>query len=342
MPTISRLQKMAGADNELLKFDVLRQARDVLKAEALALEKLSNSVPDSFHEAVELIFHCQGAVIVTGVGKAGWIGQKISASFASTGTVSHFVNPIEAVHGDLGRIAENDIVLALSNSGETAELLQILPRINQFQVPVIAVTARHDSTLARHSQVVLDYGRFDEACHMGLAPSTTTTAMLALGNALVLITARIRNFQPTDFARFHPGGSLGKMLSLVEEVMRPLADCRIASQNETVREAYIRQGGKDRRVGVILVVDDAGRLAGLFTDSDLARLLEAEQDNFFDRPIQDVMTRSPYTIQGGTKTMIAVQMLASHNLSELPVVDATQRPVGLIDITDVVSLMPND
>lgn len=330
------------ADAEPLKFDVLRQARDVIAHEATALEKLARNIPDSFHDAIQLILECAGALIVTGVGKAGWIGQKLSASFASTGTISHFLNPAEAWHGDLGRVGRDDVVLALSNSGETSELLQIMPCIQQFHVPIISMTGKSNSTLARLSDVVLDYGNITEACYMGLAPSTSTTAMLALGDALVLIAARFRNFQPQDFVKFHPGGSLGKQLSLVDDIMRPLAECRVAVQTETVRDIYIQSGGKSRRVGVILVVDDRGELCGLFTDSDLARLLERQQDNFFDSPINDVMTRSPVTVRSGTRTISAVEILASRNLSELPVVDVNQRPIGLLDITDVVSLIPQD
>ena len=250
------------------------------------------------------------------------------------------MNPSEAIHGDLGRIGPNDAVMFLSNSGESAEILQILPRINQFNVAIIAITANANSTLAKHSTIVLDYGSFNEACHMGLAPSTTTTVMLALGDALALVVSRMRNFLPRDFAKFHPGGSLGKQLSTVDELMRPMSQCRVALEIETVRAVYVRHRGNDRRVGVILVVDDDGRLTGVFTDSDLARLLEREQDSFFDLPIKQVMTRGPITVSSGTQTRVAVETLACRNLSELPVVDRSQRPIGLIDITDVVSLLP--
>lgn len=330
------------ADRRLLKLDIHRQAKRIIEQEASALERLANNIPDGFFDAVNLILDRQGAVIVTGVGKAGWIGQKISASLASTGTVSHFLNPSEAYHGDLGRIGRQDTVLALSNSGETAELLQILPQLNQFGIPIIALTAKTDSTLASCSDVVLDYGKCNEACYMGLAPTTTTTTMLALGDALTLVLARTRGFEPENFARFHPGGSLGKQLSLVDDMMRPLAECRLALETETIRKIYVRHSGNDRRVGVILVTDENGQLSGLFTDSDLARLLERQQDNFFDSPIGDVMTKSPVTVTSGTKTMIAVETLACRNLSELPVVDSKNRPIGLIDITDMVSLMPKN
>jgi arabinose-5-phosphate isomerase len=336
----ARILNLLPREQQPLKFDLLRQGRDVIQSEADALHRLARQIPDTFFDAVQMIDQCQGAVIVTGVGKAGWIGQKISATFASLGTPSHFLSPSEAYHGDLGRIGPRDLVLALSNSGETSELLQILPRLNQFSVPIIALTSNSNSTLGRLSTIVLDYGRFDEACFLGLAPTTTTTAMLALGDALALVVARNQNFQRQDFARFHPGGNLGKLLSLVDDVMRPLSECRLAMRNESVREIYVRHGGKTRRVGVILVLDDQGRLAGLFTDSDLARLLERQQDNFFDGAISDVMTADPVTVRSGTKTKVAVEMLACRSLSELPVVDPQHRPIGLLDITDVVSLIP--
>ena len=326
---------------EATRFESLRTAQEIIRDEAAALERLARQLPTTFHDAVELILECKGGVIVTGVGKAGWIGQKISASFASTGTISHFLNPSEAWHGDLGRIGPTDIVLALSNSGETDELVQLLPRINQFQVPIIAVTSKPQSTLARHAQLVLDYGTVRETGHLQLAPSTSTAVMLALGDALALVVSQQRQFQAADFARYHPGGSLGRKLALVEEIMRPLSECRIAVQTETVRETYVRHGGRDRRVGVMLVVDEAGQLTGLFTDSDLARLLERQQDNLLDQPIEQVMTRQPITVRSDTRVSVAIQTLASRNLSELPVVNSQGKPVGLIDITDVVNLLPS-
>ena len=343
MSTVPVNQTFAAASyrsDEGRRFEVLRQARDIVRQEADALVALSAGIPIRLFEAVQLIAEREGAVIVTGVGKAGWIGQKISASFASTGTCSHFLNPSEAFHGDLGRIGPRDVVLALSNSGETGELAQILPRINQFDVPIIAITSSEQSTLAQHADIVLNYGSLSEAGHMGLAPTTSTTVMLALGDALALCVSQEQQFQATDFARFHPGGKLGQQLSTVDEVMRPLSACRVAIESETIREIYVRYSGRERRVGVILVLDDAGKLVGLFTDSDLARLLEQQQDSFFDKPITTVMTKSPVTVSTSSQTMAAVEVLASRNLSELPVVDKNGRPIGLIDITDVVSLIP--
>lgn len=323
-------------------FEQLRLAQDVIGMEAEALQRLSKNLPDDFQDAAELIARCSGSTIVTGMGKAGWIGQKVSASLASTGTCSHFLHPAEAIHGDLGRVKADDIVLAFSNSGETAEIVKLLPTFAKLNVPVIAVTGGHHSTLVSHSQFALCYGKTEEAGHLGLAPSTSTALMLALGDALSLVISRMKNFQANDFARFHPGGSLGKRLSHVDEIMRPIEQCRVALESETVRNVYIRFGGKARRAGVVLITDTAGVLTGLFTDSDLARLLERQLENQLDRPIRDVMTNTPVTIRSGQKTMLAVETLACRNLSELPVIDRTGCPVGLIDITDVLSFLPND
>lgn len=322
--------------------EYLQAAREVLSQEQAALQHLNQHLPLSFADAVRAILDCQGAVLVSGIGKAGWIGQKISASFASTGTVSHFVHPSEAVHGDFGRIGDRDLLLVLSNSGNTPEVNQLLPTLRRRGIPVIAVTATEDSELARSAQIVLAYGKHPEACHLNLAPSTSTTLMLALGDALCLVTARRRNWTAYDFSQHHPGGSLGLKLSSVEEIMRPLVQCRVASQELTVREVFIRVSTTTRRTGAVLLIDAGGKLAGLFTDSDLAKLLEQQRDGSLDRPISEVMTRRPYQVTEGTKTTQAVQLLARHNISELPVVNATGQPMGIIDITDVLNLMPTN
>lgn len=319
-------------------FEHVRNAKAILIHQSDAIARLADRIPADFSAAVEAIAKCRGCVIVTGMGKAGWIGQKVSASLASLGTASHFLHPAEAIHGDLGRIRHGDIVLALSNSGETAEIVNLLPRIESFGVPIIAMTSKLNSTLATHASMVLDFGRVDESCHLGLAPSASTTVMLALGDALALSVSQLRSFQATDFVKFHPGGSLGIKLSKVTEVMRPSSSCRVADENKTVREIYITHRGEQRRSGVVLLTDRSGQLTGIFTDSDLAKLLERQQDSQLDGPIADVMTRNPITVNSKARTSVAIEILASRNISELPVVDDRNRPLGLIDITDVVSL----
>lgn len=318
----------------------LRLGQAVLQQELQALSRLADALPTSFSDAVQALASCRGAVLVSGIGKAGWIGQKISASLASTGTRSHFLHPSEAMHGDLGRIGPDDLVLMLSNSGNTPEVNQLLPTLQRRRIPIIALTATEDSELARAADIVVAYGKQTEACHLNLAPSTSTTLMLALGDALCLVTAQRKRLTARDFAEHHPGGALGLKLSKVEEIMRPLEQCRVAADAATVREVFVRVGSAGRRSGAVLLTSADGRLTGLFTDSDLARLLERQQDAALDGPIAAVMTQRPYQVLVGTPTPQAVQLLARHNISELPVVDADGRPVGMIDITDVINLLP--
>jgi arabinose-5-phosphate isomerase len=318
----------------------LAYGREVIAAEARALNGLIERLDESFGEAVRLIQTTRGCVIVTGIGKAGLIGQKLTATFASTGARSHFLHPAEAFHGDLGRIHRDDVVLALSQSGETSEVLQLLPALKQFGVKLIAITASDNSSLGRAADVVLRLGRLDEACSLGLAPSTSTTAMLALGDALALVVSRLRGFTAEDFARFHPGGALGLKLSAVDDHMRPLDQCRVAGANQTIREVLVKSTRPGRRSGAIMLLDDAGRLVGLFTDSDLARLIERRNDAALDGPIGAVMAKSPTTVLSGERMNVALEILSERKFSELPVVDREGRPEGMIDVTDVVGLLP--
>lgn len=327
---------VSSSFNQPASFQWISRARDIVRQESEALSKLAQQLPIDFAQAVQTLLDCSGAVMVTGVGKAGWIGQKISASLASTGTPSHFLHPAEAFHGDLGRVGPRDVILVFSNSGETSEILQLLPSFEKLGTPIIAITGKAESTLAKQSHAILCYGKTQEACHLGLAPTTSTALMLSLGDALTLVTSEARKFRSEQFAKFHPGGSLGKMLSEVEDVMRPISECRTALETETVREIYVRSGGISRRAGVVLITDNQQRLTGLFTDSDLARLLARQRDDQFDKPIRDVMTQSPITIAAGSQTKVAIETLACRNLSELPVVNADGVAIGLIDITDVV------
>jgi arabinose-5-phosphate isomerase len=330
----------ARASHLLTAFEQLRYARQILQTESRTLAQVAKRLDQEFCRAVEYLYQCRGNVIVTGMGKAGLVGQKIMATLASTGTPSHCLHPAEAVHGDLGRIHAEDVLLVLSQSGETEEIIRLLGPLAEFGVPIIAITARADSTLGRAATVTINLGLLEEACPLGLAPSSSTTAMLAVGDALALVTSRARGFGREDFARFHPAGSLGQKLSKVENHMRPLAECRVAPQDETVRQVLIRVGVPGRRTGATMLVDGRGRLAGIFTDSDLARLFERHRDADLDAPIRDVMTRNPLKTTAGSMMIDAVAVLAQRKISELPVVDAGGRPVGLIDITDVVGLLP--
>ncbi|HMO93196.1 MAG TPA: KpsF/GutQ family sugar-phosphate isomerase [Pirellulaceae bacterium] len=266
-------------------FERLRFARDVIKQEFEALQRLYENMPVEFNQAVDIILECPSNLVVSGIGKAGWIAQKLSATFASTGTPSIFLHPSEAMHGDLGRVRPTDVILILSNSGETTEVLQMLPTFKRQENQIIAMTGGERNTLANNATCVLNYGQSREACALGLAPSTSTALMLAMGDALALVVADAKDFSSVDFAKFHPGGSLGRKLTSVRETMRTLAECRVANQAETIRQAYTRCSRLERRTGAIMIVDANQVLCGLFTDSDLARLLEKGRDEVLDQPI---------------------------------------------------------
>ncbi|MGD9721852.1 MAG: SIS domain-containing protein [Pirellulales bacterium] len=324
----------------LTPLEQLRYAREIIALEGRALASLSRRIDGELCRAVELLFACRGTVITSGMGKAGLIAQKITATLSSTGTRSSFLHPAEAVHGDLGRVHRDDVLVVFSQSGETEEIVRILPSLAEFGVEIVAVCARRTSTLGRAAAVTIELGPLQEACALGLAPSTSTTAMLAVGDALALVTMRMRDFRREDFARFHPAGNLGRKLSKVDEVMRGLAECRVAQASQTVRSVLVEQSRTGRRSGAIMLVDADGKLAGLFTDSDLARLFEHNRDAAVDRPICDVMTAQPLRVPSGSMTLDAIAIMAENKISELPVVDAALRPAGMIDVTDVVALFP--
>lgn len=316
----------------------LREACAILNREGNALLELSRQLDTRFCKALELLAGCGGSVIVTGVGKAGLIGQKIAATFSSTGTRAYFLHPTEALHGDLGCVGANDVWLILSNSGETEELVRLLPIIRNRQQPMIAITASDVSTLGIQADATICLGRLIEAGAHGLAPSTTTTAMLAIGDALGLVVSQMKQFTPQQFAAFHPGGTLGRRLASVRDVMRPIDQVRVANDSATIREVFVGHARPGRRTGAVILVDECGRLSGLFTDSDLARLLEHRRDEQFDRPISEVMTMRPLTVGVEAIFEEALQLLGAKHVSELPVVDDDGRPVGMIDITDVIGL----
>ncbi|MFO0999071.1 MAG: KpsF/GutQ family sugar-phosphate isomerase [Planctomycetaceae bacterium] len=316
--------------------DQLREARRIIRQEADALLRLSESLDPCICDAIRLIQECRGCIIVTGVGKAGLIGQKIVATFASTGTRSHFMHPTEARHGDLGCIGTNDLILALSNSGESEELISLIPSIRQLGVPLIAVTRDSENTLARYASVVVQFGKHHEAGNLSLAPSCSTTAMLAIGDAIALVLSQLRGFTSQDFAKFHPAGSLGRQLCPVRDVMRSGKQLRIASEDETVREVMISHSHPGRRTGAVILTNGEGRLTGIFTDSDLARLFETRRDEQLDQPIRMVMTASPITITPDVLLPEAIHLMSERKLSEVPVIDQNRIPIGMLDITDVL------
>lgn len=318
----------------------LREGREILRQEAQVLADLSRRLDTSFCAAVVLLEQCTGSVVVTGMGKAGLVGQKLAATLSSTGTRAFFLHPAEAVHGDVGCVRAEDVVLAVSNSGETEEICRLLPILRNVGVQIVAITAKDTSTLGRAADVTLALGHVREAGQFGLAPTASTTAMLALGDALALVVSRARGFTRQQFALLHPAGSLGRRLQCVRDIMRQGEQLRIAPQEVTIREIFLSIRKPGRRTGAVMLVDAAGCLSGLFTDSDLARLLESRRDSQVDRPIAEVMTVRPLTIPPEAPLSDAIDILSRHRISELPVIDATGRPTGLIDITDVIGLMP--
>jgi arabinose-5-phosphate isomerase len=319
--------------------DRLRYARQILRAEASALDLVAQRLDAAFEQAVELIRRAtdgSGRVAVTGTGKSADVGQKLAGTLNSTGTRAYVLDSTKAMHGDLGMLHPADVALVLSHSGESEEIVRLLPPLRTLVRAVVALTGNAGGTLARRADVALVYGPLDEVCPLGLAPSASTTAMIALGDALAFVLSREREFTHEDFARFHPAGSLGRQLLRVDAVMRRGDELRVAPAAETVRTVFARSRLRGRRTGAVMLIDDEGRLCGLFTDSDLARLIEARRDEALDRPIAEVMTAQPRTVPLGSRVGEAVELLKRHKISELPVVDAGGRPVGMIDITDLI------
>jgi arabinose-5-phosphate isomerase len=322
--------------------DRLAYARAILRGEAAALEQVAERLDDSFLQAVDLFHRCPGRVAITGTGKSADVGQKIAGTLNSTGTRAYVLDATRAVHGDLGMVHPNDVVLALSHSGESEEVVRLLGPLRQLATALVALTGNARSRLARHADVALVYGPLEEVCPLGLAPSTSTTVMIAVGDALAFVLARMREFTHEDFARYHPAGSLGRKLVKVEAVMRRGDELRLASAEATVRAVFAHPRRRGRRTGAVILTEADGRLSGLFTDSDLARLFEQHRDEALDRPIREVMTVGPLTVPLGTRLVDALEVLSRHKISELPVVDTDGCPVGLLDITDLIGLVPEE
>jgi arabinose-5-phosphate isomerase len=320
----------------------LAYAREILRGEAAALELVAERLDGSFLRAVDLLYRCAGRVAVTGTGKSADVGQKLAGTFNSTGTRAYLLDATRAVHGDLGMVHPNDVVLTLSYSGESEEVVRLLGPLRQLAYAIVALTGNGASTLARGADVALVLGPLEEVCPLGLAPSTSTTAMIAVGDALAFVLSRMREFTREDFARYHPAGSLGRKLVKVEAVMRRGEELRLASCDATVRQVFAGARRRGRRTGAVMLTDADGRLCGFFTDSDLARLFEQRRDGALDRPICEVMTPQPITVPPGTRVADAVEILRGHKISELPVVDAAGKPVGLLDITDLIGLVQRE
>lgn len=317
--------------------DIVETAKDVLLQEAKGIEALVPRLNQSFINAVQLILASSGRVIVTGMGKSGHIARKVAATLSSTGTPSVFLHPGEAIHGDLGMVTANDVVTAFSNSGETMEILNILPSLKRIGAPIIAVVGNSYSTLAKNAEVILDVAVEKEACPLGLAPTTSTTAALALGDALAVVLLSCHHFTKDQFAVFHPGGALGrKLLLTVAQVMHKEADNPTISADGTVQDALFLM--TEKGLGAVSVVDTAGKLIGLVTDGDVRRGLETGA-NFLQWPLDAMMTKNPRQIRADRLAAEALHIMEKNQprpITVLPVVDETGQAVGMVHITDLL------
>jgi len=312
----------------------LQRAREVFKTEAKAILDLSQRLDKSFLKAVELVSNCKGMVVLTGMGKAGLIAQKISATLSSLGTPSLWLHPAEALHGDLGRVREEDVVIAISTSGETEEITRLLPLIRKIGAKLIAFTGNLRSNLARYADVVLDISVEKEACPLGLAPTASTTAMLALGDALAIAVLEKKGFKKEDFAFLHPGGTLGKRLLLkVEDIMRKGEAHPIVNEDTLVKDVLIAI--TQARAGSATVINKNKKIVGIFTDGDLRRHIENDP-KLLERKVKEVMTKSPKTIRKGRLAEEALKILREYKIDEIPVVDEKNRPIGLVDVQDLL------
>jgi len=320
--------------------EAIRQfALQVLQTEAAAVSAVGSGIDDAFERAVRLILDCPGAVLTCGIGKAGIIARKLSASFSSTGTPSHFLNPAEGVHGDVGSIRSGDLVVILSDSGETEEILRMLSILKKLNHPVISISAARNNSLARFANVSLAYGKVREACPLGLAPSASTTAMLALGDALFLSVMKLRKFTSDDFAIYHPAGQLGRKLIKVSEAMtfKVGENLPVASDQLSVGDVLRQVSKIKRRSGAVILVNGREQVSGIFSDGDLRRLI-TDDVGALQRPVGDVMTRNPKRVRGDWLASEAMAVMKQFRIDELPVVDADDRPIGLIDVQDLVVL----
>ncbi len=314
--------------------DIIERGKRVIEIESNAVQNLTARIGPEFARAVEYILNCTGRVVVTGMGKSGIVGKKIVATMNSTGTPAIYLHPSDAVHGDMGMVRSEDIVICISKSGDTEEIINLIPLFQRLQVPIIAMTGGKNSEIARSAAVVLDIGVDQEACSLDLAPTASTTATLVLGDALAITLLEKRNFSKEDFARFHPGGHIGKRLLLkVQEMMVKGNAVPVVPQNVPLKDAIIEMTTK--RLGATCVVDGTGRLAGVITDGDLRRLLE-KTFNVHAQIAADVMTQDPKTIGPEFLAATAMQQMEMYNITQLIVVNDRSEPIGMIHLHDLV------
>ena len=317
------------SDSENRLKNSLKYGERCIREEAQALLDLIPQLDENFERAVDLIYHCRGKVIVTGVGKSGNIGAKIAATLSSTGTPAFFINPLDAYHGDLGVMTSDDVVLALSNSGHTDELLRFVPMLLHMNVPIIGMSRNPNSLLAKYSTVHIQVKVDHEACTLNLAPTSSTTAVLAMGDALAVALMQVRDFRPRDFAQFHPGGELGKrLLTTAEDVMRT-DDLPIISQDMHLGEAIIEVS--KGKLGLGISLDDEGKVIGILTDGDIRRAMERWQEQFFNRTVSDIMTRNPKIVTPQTKVTEIQRVMHLHKIHSVLVCNKQNKLLGIVD-----------
>jgi len=317
-----------------MSMNTIKRAKEVLDIEAAAIKDLKHRIGKNFVEALKLILKTKGRVVVSGMGKTGIVAQKFSATLASTGTPSLFLHLAEAIHGDLGKVTSDDVVIIISNSGQGEEIRQLIPLLKKIGSKVIALTGNKSSILAKYSDVVLDVSVKKEACPLGLAPTASTTATLAMADALAVCLLESKGFKEKDFAFYHPGGLLGKRLLLkVEDIMRKGQANPIVYEEKKVSQVLLKI--TQARAGSATVVDKRGRLKGIFTDGDLRRHLEMDE-NLPRRKIKEVMTKNPTVVAADILAVEAMRILQGKKIDEVPVVDKDRRPIGLLDVQDLL------
>jgi arabinose-5-phosphate isomerase len=316
--------------------DLLKLAERVLRIEAEGILGLIPRLNDSFLKAVETLRVCRGRVVVTGIGKSGHIGRKIAATLSSVGTPAFFLHPAEGAHGDIGVVARGDVVMVISNSGETEEVLALLPAIKRLEVPLVVLSGNPRSTLAQHADVVLDVSVAEEACPLNLAPTASTTATLAMGDALAVALLELSGLQEEDFAIAHPGGNLGRRFLKVEDLMHRGHEIPQVDEESVMKDVVVEMTAK--RLGVTTVVNTGGVLVGIITDGDLRRALQRD-GNVFEKRAGEVMTRQPRTVKKNVLASVALEMMEqnpSHPITQLVVVDGERRPIGVIHLHDIL------
>jgi arabinose-5-phosphate isomerase len=319
-----------------VKVNVDKIVDEVLDIEAQAILDLKTKIKEQINECMDLIISCNGRVVITGIGKSGIIGKKIAATFASTGTPSFFMHPAEGLHGDLGMVTKNDIVLAISNSGETEEILKIIPSIKRIGAKMIALVGNSNSTLAEKSDVVISYGAVQEACPLGLAPTTSSTVTLVIGDVLAVALLKARNFKPENFALFHPGGSLGrKLLLTVADITGENGKNPVAHYKSEMKDVLFKM--TEFGLGAISIVDDEGVLIGILTDGDIRRAL-AKGYHLLESPINSLYNENPIFVQKDILAAEALRIMEDNKINVLPIVDENKKPKAMIHIQDLIKM----